>query len=178
MALEYRRMDGSDLDRLRDLDRSEHVTTAYAMEGDDLVSRTVDWDVPRWQDDDAGHSYAHMIDFCREHMVAGARILGCFTADERLIGIGVMRPDLEPGVAQLAFLHVSRSYRRQGLAAELLVQLTDWARTTGAHELYVSSAPTESAVSFYQRAGFSVTGHPNAELLALEPEDIHLRRPI
>ncbi len=178
MAREYRHMDGSDLDRLRDLDRSERVITAYAMEGDELVSRTVGWDIPCWQDDDDEHSYAHMIDFCREHMVAGARVLGCLTADERLVGIGAMRPGLETDVAQLAFLHVSRPYRRQGLAAELLVQLTDRARATGARELYVSSAPTESAVSFYRRTGFSVTGHPNAELRALEPQDIHLRRPI
>lgn len=53
-----------------------------------------------------------------------------------------------------------------------------WARQTVAHELYVSATPSGSAVSFYQRAGFDVTDEPMEELLVLEPEDIHVPRPL
>ena len=104
--------------------------------------------------------------------------MGCFAADGPLVGLGVMTPEIEPGVAQLAFLHVSQAYRRLGIASELVDRLVDWAREAGAREIYVSATPGESAVSFYQRAGFRITDRPNPALLALEPEDIHLRRPL
>jgi GNAT superfamily N-acetyltransferase len=87
-----------------------------------------------------------------------------------------MQPDIEPGVAQLAYLFVSRSHRRRGVAVTLLEELTEWAREHGARELYVSSAHSASAVGFYQAAGFSITDHPNQELLVLEPDDIHMRK--
>lgn len=178
MRLEYRWIAADDLEHLRDIDRSEHITTGYAMKDDVLTSRSVDWHVQGWRDDGGAHSFGHMIGFCREHLTKGALALGCFTPVGRMVGIGVMRPEVEPGVAQLAFLHVSRAYRRAGVATELLGRLTAWARRTGARELYVSATSSGSAVSFYQRAGFHVTDEPIDELFALEPEDIHMRRPL
>ena len=176
MDLEYRDMTMAELDRLREIDRSEHVTTGYSMDGGALASRAVDWNVPGWHDGSGEHSLDYQIEFSRGHLQAGARFLGCFTPDDLLVGFGLMTPDVEPGVAQLSFLHVSHGYRRVGIARELLDRLTDWARAAGATELYVSAAPSESAVSFYQAVGFRVTDRPNPDLLALEPQDIHLRR--
>ena len=40
--------------------------------------------------------------------------------------------------------------------------------------LAFASVPTESAVGFYLRQGFQLTDEPDPELLALEPEDIHM----
>jgi N-acetylglutamate synthase-like GNAT family acetyltransferase len=178
VRLDYRWIAADDLEHLRDIDRSEHITTAYAMKDGVLTSRSVDWHDHGWRDDGGAHSFGHQIGFCREHLAKGARALGCFTPDGQLVGIGVMRPEVEHGVAQLAFLHISRAYRRAGVATELLGRLTAWARQTGARELYVSATPSGSAVSFYQRAGFDLTDVPIDELLALEPEDIHMRRPL
>ena len=42
--------------------------------------------------------------------------------------------------------------------------------------LAFASVPTESAVGFYLRQGFRPTAEPDPELLALEPEDIHMAR--
>jgi GNAT superfamily N-acetyltransferase len=173
---EYREMGSADLERLREIDRSERITGTCAMEGDELVWRTVDWQDPGWHDGTGTHSFGHHIDFCRGHLERGARALGCFTPDDVLVGIGLMTPDLQPGVAQLSFLHVSHDHRRQGIARQLVERLTAWARAGGAAELYVSATPSQSAVSFYQGVGFSVTDRPDAALLELEPEDIHLRR--
>jgi GNAT superfamily N-acetyltransferase len=176
VRLTYRWLEDAELERLSGLDRSERITTAYVMSDEGMQARSVDWDIPKWQQDPDGHdSLAEITAFCRGHMATGARALGCLTADNRLAGIGVMRMDVEPGVAQLAFLHVSRAYRRQGIAQQLLKQLIAWAEGLGAGEIYVSSAPNESAVSFYLSSGFEVTDRPIAELLALEPEDIHMR---
>jgi ribosomal protein S18 acetylase RimI-like enzyme len=179
VRLTYRWLEDAELERLSGLDRSERITTAYVMSDEGMQARAVSWDVPNWHREHDGHdSLAEITTFCRRHMAAGARALGCLTADDRLAGIGVMRIDVEPGVAQLAFLHVSRTYRRQGIAQQLLKQLIAWARELGAREIYVSSAPSESAVSFYRSLGFGVTDRPIAELLALEPDDIHMRLPL
>ncbi len=179
MPLTYRWLEDAELDRLSGLDRSERITTTYVMSDEDMEARAVEWDIPNWYRDHDGHdSLAEITAFCRGHMAAGARALGCLTADDRLAGIGLMHMNVEPGVAQLAFLHVSRAYRRQGIAQELLKQLIAWARGLGAREIYVSSAPSESAVSFYRSSGFGVTDRPIAELLALEPHDIHMRLPL
>jgi GNAT superfamily N-acetyltransferase len=178
VRLDYRWIAADDLEPLRDTDRSERITTAYAVKDGVLTSRSIDWHDHGWRDDGGAHSFGHQIEFCREHLAKGAGALCCFTPDGQLVGFGVMRPEVEPGVAQLAFLHVSRAYRRAGVGTELLGRLTAWARRTGARELYVSAIPSGSAVSFYQRAGFDVTDEPIDELLVLEPEDIHMRRPL
>ena len=65
--------------------------------------------------------------FCRSHLRSGARALGAFDGD-RLIGIGLMTPTIRPGVAQLAYLHVSREYRRGGVATRPFDELVHFAR--------------------------------------------------
>jgi hypothetical protein len=44
--------------------------------------------------------------------------------------------------------------------------------------LYVSATPSESAVGFYTGQGFRPTEEVNEELFELEPEDIHMIKPL
>ena len=44
----YRWLEQSDMFRIADLDRSEHVTLAYSQEGETLSYEIVDWQVPTW----------------------------------------------------------------------------------------------------------------------------------
>jgi N-acetylglutamate synthase-like GNAT family acetyltransferase len=103
--------------------------------------------------------------------------LGAFDGD-RLVGIAAFRPLLTETMAQLAFLHVSNGYRRRGIAAHLFDQVEGLARQSGARQLYVSATPSESAVGFYTSKGCVRTSTPHAELFALEPEDIHMIKPL
>jgi ribosomal protein S18 acetylase RimI-like enzyme len=91
-----------------------------------------------------------------------------------MVGIAVLRPGLSEGTAQLAGLFVSADYRRMGVAKRLTDEIVRLARESGARWLYVSATPSESAVGFYTSQGFRPTEHPNSELFALEPEDIHM----
>jgi N-acetylglutamate synthase-like GNAT family acetyltransferase len=100
-------------------------------------------------------------------------MVGAFAGDE-LVGLASLRYRLEADMAQLTTLHVSAGYRRQGVATLLFGEIARLARASGARRLYVSAAPTESAVGFYTRRGFRPTEEPNAEMLALEPEEIHM----
>ena len=176
MDLGYRWLTLDDLEHLADIDRSEHVDKRFLVTVDGLETRPADHEIPDWsRGGDGSQTLAEYVTFCRGHMVAGARGLGCFTHEGRIVGVGVMRLEVEPGVAQLAYLAVSRPYRRHGVGGALLDRLVSRAAALGATEIYVSSAPREPAVSFYHRAGFVVTERSIAELLALEPHDIQMR---
>ena len=170
----YSRLSIADLHHIGDIDRSEEVRAGYEIHDGALRRIEVHWDVPPWRPDgDGDHTVPAKIAFCREHMDRGAVSYGAFDG-ERMAGIGVLLPTLRDGMAQLAFLHVSRPHRRAGIAAALMAELFRVASEHGAAAVYVSSAPTESAVGFYLRQGFLVADEPDPELLALEPEDIHM----
>ena len=59
-------------------------------------------------------------------------------------------------------------------ATRLVHELMQLARQSNARELYVSAAPTASAIGFYTRHGFGPTARVNHRLYDLEPEDIHM----
>ena len=81
---------------------------------------------------------------------------------------------MRPGVDQLEALFVDRAHRRHGIAAALVARIEVEARAGGARRLYVSATPSESAVGLYSSRGFGPTADPIPELLALEPEDVHM----
>ena len=167
-------MEQTELQRLSELDRTEHITSAYELTDGALAQVMVDWDVPGWFREGSGeHSLAEQIAFCQSHLDQGGVLYGAFKED-LLVGAAVVRPKLREDLAQLAFLHVSRDYRRQGIAKVLMEEACDVARDAGVHRMYVSSIPSESAVGFYLAQGFAVAEEVDPDLYALEPDDIHL----
>ena len=74
----------------------------------------VQWDSSPWRDEGEGeHTIAAQIKFCRDHLLRNGRMYGAFDAD-RLVGIGILQPEIRKGIAQLAYLHVSNGYRQRG----------------------------------------------------------------
>jgi ribosomal protein S18 acetylase RimI-like enzyme len=105
----------------------------------------------------------------------GGVFIGAFDG-ELLLGLGILGGRfLGPSGNQLevAFLHVSRGYRRQGIARRLMDELADRARRRGAEELYISATESESAVGFYLSYGCRLAERVDPELYRLEPQDIH-----
>jgi GNAT superfamily N-acetyltransferase len=171
-------MTAVELPKLADIDRSERVRTGYEMRDGELVAVEVDWDVPAFFSEGVGeHSLAEQIEFCRGHLAAGAVMIGAFDR-EVLAGIGILTPEIRPGVAQLAYLYVSSGYRRTGVASTIIARLTETAQGLGTQQMYVSATPSQSAVGFYRSLGFAPAAEPLPELLALEPEDIHMVLPL
>ena len=74
---------------------------------------------------------------------------------------------------QLAWLHAGRDYRGTGLGVKFFDKALRFARERGAAGLYISATPSENTVNFYQGRGATLLAEPDAELFALEPEDIH-----
>jgi ribosomal protein S18 acetylase RimI-like enzyme len=157
-------MPASELHRVGEIDRSEHVTREHSYRAGSLQSRDVDIRVPNWSQTGAAW---------RPILERGGTLIGAFDA-AALAGFAIYRPRLTQEMANLAVLHVSRSYRRQGVASLLTGEVMRLARADGARHLYVSATPSGTAVAFYRSHGFEPTDQPNAELFALEPDDIHM----
>ena len=134
-----------------------------------------DFDVPGWDPDNV----AKTTPLLHEMFDRGARFFAAFDG-EQLAGVSVLDtlPRGESGdLLQLELLHVGRGYRGQGLGSTLLEQAREAARELGARGLYISATPSENTIRFYRRRGATVLAVPDPELLALEPEDIHLECP-
>jgi ribosomal protein S18 acetylase RimI-like enzyme len=169
-----RHMNASELDRIGEIDRSEHVTREYSYRCGSLDWRAVDVRVPPWsRSGDHEHSVRARVSEWMPILERGGTLIGAFDADT-VAGAAIYRPHLEEGTANLSVLHVSRSHRRKGVASLLTGEVVRLARADGARRLYVSATPSDSAVGFYRRHGFEPTDAPNPELFALEPDDIHM----
>ncbi len=174
--ISYRIMAPSELARLGEIDRTEHIPIIYRQQGDQLSEEHQDFDVPPWfTDNEDEHSVAYHRSFGERHLAAGATALGAFYGD-RLVGIGVVTPHVRPGIAQLALLHVSDGYRGRGVGRRLCELMDDIARAAGDTTMVVSATPSVNTVQFYRSRGFAPTAEPLPELYELEPEDVHLSK--
>lgn len=170
-----RNLQAPDLSRLGEIDRSEHVTLGYRVRGGALVPEAVDSPAERWS---AERVEAYVRRFA-VRLESGGMCVGAEDSAEggRLAGVAILGAEpveTRPSLLQLLFLHVSRPYRRRGVAGRLLDRVEGEARRRGAEGLYISAAPTESAVGFYLNRGATLLAPPDPTLLAVEPEDIHL----
>jgi GNAT superfamily N-acetyltransferase len=176
MGVIIRELPHEDIDRVGEIDRSEHITTGYVVKNGVLESRQVDWRVPRWSEDPSrGFSVQTRIEEWKPLLDDRGVLLGALDGDT-LAGIAILRPELSEGIAQLAALYVDRKYRRRGVATALVAEVERLARKEGAAKLYISAVPSESAVGFYLERGFAPTEHVNRELFDLEPDDIHMTK--
>ena len=165
---------------VRPLHRDEltHIAEIDVTEDGDLIYRNVEgrlvvesttWHRPRW---DAGECQRRIADFS-DDMDRGDTVLGAFDGD-LLVGAASLRYRLTEDMAQLVSLHVSQSQRRRGVATALVDEILRLAQASGAQRIYVSATPSDSAVGFYRSKGFDLAEQVDEELVALEPEDIHL----
>ena len=173
--MRVRRLRPADIVRVADIDRSEHVDLQYRVVDGALqqVPATIR-EVPAWDVTGAGpHSVSAEIEFCRSVLARGGVLLGALDA-ERTVGLAIIQPGFEPPLAWLAFLHVSRPYRRSGVAQTLWSAVVEISIAASAETIYASATPTESAVGFYLRQGCRLAQPVHPTLFAAEPEDIHL----
>ncbi|HSG17083.1 MAG TPA: GNAT family N-acetyltransferase [Anaerolineae bacterium] len=173
MTIIIRQLPASAIDRIAEIDRSEHVTVLYHTREGELVAEEVDMAVPAWHAEGDEFSVEAKVRQWRPILDEGGVLLGALDG-ERLAGFAMLRYRLDEGTAQLAVLHVSRPYRRKGIASQLTKEVCRLARADGARSLYVSATPSNSAVGLYTSLGFTLVDQPHPELFALEPEDIHM----
>ena len=175
-AVEFRRLDRTELSRVDEIDRTERIDVRYVQHGTQLVARHGDWSASAWDPDGRGeHSLQAQVRAVEHYVDDGGIALGAFTGG-RLVGIGIVVPHLRPGVAQLAYLHVSAPFRAMGIGSRMIDQLEQIGRTAGDSDMVVSATPSENTVRFYLGRGFQPMAEPLDELFEVEPEDVHLRK--
>ena len=153
------------------IDRREIVDNIYSLEGGELVLKPDYFDIRGWPPGEAELYTPILLDCydrggtfwgaCQDDVLVGAAIL-----ESKFIGSG-------QDTLQLKFLHVSRDFRKRGIASALFQLAIEKAKTLGARKLYISATPSEHTVNYYMRLGCVLAKEIDAELFALEPEDIH-----
>jgi hypothetical protein len=171
-------MEPQEVSSVAEIDRSERIRTGYTCSGDELQQMVVNWDSPPWAwEGDGDHTVAAQVRFCSDHLKINGRMYGAFDG-QKLVGIGIIQPQVAEGTAQLAYLHVSNGYRQTGIGGRITAALIREAKRCGARTMYVSATPSGSAVGFYLSHGFEPTDEPIPELFAKEPDDIHMVKDI
>jgi ribosomal protein S18 acetylase RimI-like enzyme len=167
-----RQLTPEELSRASEIDVSETGEVVYKSTDTGIHPERESWTRPSWD----ARQWKDNIDRWATRMHWNV-MLGAFCR-ERLVGLASLRYTLSEQTAQIVSLHVSRDYRRQGIATRLAQELVWLAHESGARRMYVSATPSESAVGFYMSQGFAPTKYVNKELFDLEPEDIHMMRTI
>lgn len=153
----YRPLERRELSRVGEIDRTERIETLYVQHGVDLEAVAGDFRASPWRSEGTGeHSVAHQVAECERYLDAGGIAIGALD-DDRLVGIGVVVPHIRPGVAQLAYMHVSDGHRGRGIGAHLAAELERIARDAGNTRMVVSATPSENSVRFYRGRGFEPT---------------------
>jgi GNAT superfamily N-acetyltransferase len=175
-AVELRTLHRTELALVGEIDRRERIDVLYDQQGTRLVARHGTWDAGGWDPEGQGeHSVEAKVRELEHYVDRGGVVLGAFVSG-RLVGVGVVVPQLRPGIAQLAFLHVSAPFRATGVGTGLSEQLEQIARVAGDSDMVVSATPSENTVRFYLGRGFRPMAEPLVELFELEPEDVHLHK--
>jgi predicted N-acetyltransferase YhbS len=175
-SIETRQLTLDELGLIAEIDRSEQIDALYVQRGTRLELQRGDWSAPAWDPSGKGeHSVAGQQAALERLVRDGAIALGAFAAD-RLVGIGVVVTQLRPGIAQLAYLHVTSGQRARGIGGSLSDELEGIAREAGDSSMVVSATPSLNTVRFYRRRGYEPMAEPLPELLELEPEDVHMAK--
>ncbi len=171
--ISIRPLSPGELHRVAEIDVSERGTIVYRQIGRTAEPVSETWSRPP----KSPATWNHHIAGWRPILAEGGAAIGAF-AGARLVGIAVLRPRLSARIAQLDALFVDKDHRRRHVARRLVEEVARLARDRGATALYVSATPSESAIGFYRSQGFTPTNQVNAALYALEPDDIHMIKPL
>jgi len=168
----YRNLEREELDRLKEVDRSEVIEHIYYFRKGRLELEKEHWEVQGWEPE----HYQSCVKALQHTYDSGGFIFGAFE-EENLVGVASLEKDLigtDKSYLKLDKLYVSSACRKLGIGKQLMEIAAAKAKELGAKKLYVSATPSENTVGFYMGIGCRLTEELIPELFELEPEDIHL----
>ena len=154
------------------IDRAEAIERSYELLEGKLQLKDTYHKTAGWSEGEP-EKYNPEFEQCYDR---GGWFYGLFEA-EKIIGAAILSDHfVGKGLdqLQLKFLHISQSYRQQGLGKRLVTIAKEEAKHRGAEYLYVSATPTQRTIDFYLSCGFDLVKEPEPSLLTLEPTDIHM----
>ncbi|MCP4547473.1 MAG: GNAT family N-acetyltransferase [bacterium] len=174
--MKYRILSRAEIELLHELDRTEIVRNIHYLRDDRLVLVPEFHDIPDWSHKAKAGRIAQLQSVFDE----GATFTGAFS-DRKLVGMSVVDHNFVatgPRRLNLTGLWVSHEYRQQGIGKHLVTMAGDLCLARGAGILYISATPSENTIRFYFSLGCRHADPVDPDLLAKEPEDIHLELPL
>lgn len=169
----YRKLQGHEADLLGQIDRSEQIDCFYRWVGGALLLDAGRKEtVAAW----SASELAEYVSRLQAVMASNGYAYGAWKGVQ-LVGVAALDVngvDADRATVKLDMLYVSAGYRGRGIGRKLTALVSAQARSVGAKCLYISATPTRNTVDAYLRMGAEVLASPDPELLAKEPEDIHL----
>lgn len=168
----YRKLEQHEAELLGAIDRTEHIDAIYRTVDGTLQLEPARQTVASWED----HELSAYVSRLHGTLASGGYVHGAWH-EHQLVGIASLDVAAVGGdrtCMKLDLLYVSSPYRRMGIARTLVAWVVARARSLGARRLYISATPTRATVDAYLRIGAHVLAVPDAEMLAREPDDIHL----
>lgn len=173
-----KRLETSAIERIGEVDRREHVALKFVQQDGKLIEESVEWHIPRWATDGSGFSTQVRIDKWKPILEQGGAMFGALDDNNNLCGFAVINPQSIEGIAELSALFVGKDWRRQGIGNQLTAKAYQFAKETGATQLFVSANDSEAAVRFYLKEGFELAENVHLvlykKLYAIDTEGIHM----
>jgi GNAT superfamily N-acetyltransferase len=117
------------------------------------------------------------LEYLAGHELPDAFAVGAFDDEDRLVGVGFISPDGDPGEWRVRGMATEPALRGRGAGTGVLTALVDHARARGASRVWCNARV--AARAFYERAGFQVVS-AEFEVPEIGPHyvmEIRLRRP-
>jgi GNAT superfamily N-acetyltransferase len=162
----------SDIERIREIDRSEDIHEVYEFKFGGLVLNSKTEIVKGFEPEEINEIVQRQIKLIKE----GGQVIGAFNQD-KVIGVASVEQKLRGAAlayCKMDILYVTKAYRGKGLARQLLEECKQLGKSFGARKLYISATPTRNTVDFYLNNGGRLVDELDEELCSLEPNDIHL----
>jgi ribosomal protein S18 acetylase RimI-like enzyme len=103
-------------------------------------------------------------------------VIGAFR-DEKMVGFACVEGQLfgsESQYLELSYLHVSRTFRHQGIGKRLFAASCEKARQRGALKLYLGAHPSKESQAFYRTLDCEMAEEVHPPILQREPLDIQM----
>lgn len=172
MLMKIRKLTQSEIDEVKNIDRSETITHIYYFKKGGLVLEKEHHEVPGWKPE----VIAKHIEYLKDLAVRDGPIYGAFD-NSKLVGVMALENKFigkKKDKLELYFMHVSNNYRRKGVGTELFKIAVQEAQKLGAVKLYISASPSKLTTDFYINLSCKLASELIPELFEREPEDIHL----
>ena len=169
--METRILKREEIEKVRDIDRSEIVEEVYSFRDGQLTLEDAFYDIKGWDPAELEENIKHLYDIYDRN----GTLFGAFDG-ARLIAVSALESEFtgRRDQLQLYFHHVDSHYRHKGVGGTLLIQVMKKAKKLGAKKLYISATPSRNTIDFYMHMGCRLASELNPKLYRLEPEDIHL----
>ena len=173
MPITYRELGREEIVLLKEIDRSEVIDAIYYYREGKLELENEYYDMKGFPPGELDK----IIDRLAVLLDEGGSIIGAFDGDGKIVRMTAVEKRLRGrrrNRVKMDILFVSSGYRMLGIGKALVGLAAAKAREIGAEQLYISAVPSRNAVNFYLNLGCRPAAEVDPELLAMEPEDIHL----